>query len=75
MSKEIEWSKFYGEGTVVCYCDTCQKEEQYDFDNNRPPYNEIQNELRKKGWLSCKVHGNWHDFCSEECRNKYIKEH
>ena len=44
------------------------------FTDNYPDYKSFQNELKEKGWMACKIHGEWHDFCSEYCRNKYIKE-
>lgn len=73
--KEIEWSEFFGVGEIVCTCETCSAEERFDFDDNRPDYKEVQKELIQKGWHSCKVNGQWHDFCCEACRNKYIKTH
>lgn len=72
--KEIEWSKIYGEGKVVCSCDRCTQEVEFEFENNTPDYKSVQNEIRKLGWLSCKVQGKWRDFCCEKCRNEFIKD-
>lgn len=75
MSKEIEWSELYGVGTIVCTCDNCSAQEEFEFDDNNPDFRAAQNALRRFGWMSCKVHGEWYDFCSEKCRNNYIKAH
>lgn len=73
MSKEIEWSELYGVGTIVCTCDNCSAEEKFDFEDNNPNFKAAQNLLRSIGWVSCKVNGEWRDFCCERCRNSYIK--
>lgn len=73
MSKEIEWSELYGVGTIVCTCDNCSAEENFDFEDNNPNFKAVQSLLRSIGWVSCKVNGEWRDFCSERCRNSYIK--
>ena len=75
MSKEIEWSELYGVGDVICCCDTCSTYERFEFEDNNPDYKCIQKELRKLGWMSLKIGETWHDFCCEQCRNTYIKEH
>lgn len=75
MSKEIEWSEMYGVGTIVCCCDTCSAVEEFDFDDNYPDFEAAQRELKKLGWMPCKVNGRWYDFCSEKCRNAFIKAH
>ena len=74
MSKEIDWSPFYGEGEIVCTCDQCKKEERFEFEDNYPDYAKAQRELREIGWQSIKSKGVWLDFCCERCRNTYIKE-
>lgn len=75
LSKEIEWSKIYGEGTIVCTCDNdCGTAETFDFTDNFPNYKGAQEELKNKGWLSCKINGHWYDFCCEKCRNGYFKK-
>ncbi len=73
--KEIEWSKYYGAGEVVCTCDNCHTEKRFEFEDNNPDYKSIQMELNKLGWMPTKLGGRWHDFCCEKCRNTYIKEH
>lgn len=73
MSKEIEWSELYGVGTIVCTCDNCSAEENFDFEDNNPNFKAAQNLLRSIGCVSCKVNGEWRDFCCERCRNSYIK--
>ncbi len=73
--KYIEWSSTFGEGEIVAQCDNCKNEakERYEFYDNDPDYGEYSKELRRNGWLSCKIHGSWFDFCCEKCRNTYIK--
>lgn len=73
MSKEVEWSPFYGEGDIVCTCEQCGCAERFPFDDNHPDYAEAQHELMKLGWVSLKIDGKWHDFCCESHRNKFIK--
>lgn len=73
MSKDIDWSTTYGEGTIVCTCDNCHKEEEFDFEDNNPDYRSVQKQLFEKGWESLKISGIWYDFCCEECRNRFVK--
>jgi len=73
MSKQVEWSAFYGEGDIVCECEQCSVEERFHFDDNHPDYKGAQEKLNKMGWVSVKIKGKWHDFCGEDCRNTYIK--
>lgn len=49
MSKEIEWSEYYGVGEIVCYCDNCSEYERFEFDDNNPDFREAQQRLRKLG--------------------------
>ena len=72
--KDLEWSDIYGEGEIVAECDCCGNTERTEFTENYPDYKSFQNELKEKGWMACKIHGELHEFCSEYCRNKYIKE-
>ena len=74
MSKDVDWSPFYGEGEIVCRCDKCHREERFDFDDNHPDYAAAQRKLYGMGWLSFKSKDRWFDFCSEECRDRFIKE-
>lgn len=74
MSKEVEWGQIYGEGEVICTCDTCGHQKRFPFEDSSPDYRGVQGQLFNIGWTSCKVKGSWHDFCCEYCRNKYIKE-
>lgn len=72
--KKIEWSEYYGVGKIVCSCDACSSTEEFEFEDNKPDFAGAQKELRKMGWTSLKNNGKWYDFCSEKCRNKFIKE-
>ena len=72
--KEVEWGLIHGEGAIVCYCDQCSSTEEFEFDDSQPDYRAAQQQLFDMGWKSMKISGEWHDFCCEECRNKYVKE-
>lgn len=72
--KEVEWGVIHGEGTVVCCCDQCSASEEFEFDDGHPDYREAQRQLFGMGWIAEKIKGQWHDFCCEDCRNRYIKE-
>lgn len=74
MSKEIEWGQIYGEGDVVCTCDQCGHPLRFPFEDSTPDYKRVQKQIFAMGWTSCQVNGIWRDFCSEYCRNQYIKK-
>lgn len=74
MSKEIDWGLVHGEGTINCICDNCGVVEDIDFDDG-PDFREAQDTIQDKGWVSTKIKGQWFDFCCEDCRNQYIREH
>ena len=70
--KEVEWGPYYGEGDIQCTCDNCGNQHLVEC-NGEPDFKMAQEEIRKEGWISTKVHGIWYDFCSEKCRNSFIK--
>lgn len=72
MSKEIEWGDSFGEGEIGCFCDECGDVESIPFENG-PDFRDAQQALKAMGWRSAQIHGEWYDFCCEECRNDYIK--
>ncbi len=72
MSKEVEWGLIHGEGEIVCTCDQCNADYSYDFDDGYPDYRAAQDEIRSMGWVSLKVGNEWYDFCSQECKQKFI---
>ena len=72
--KDVEWSDIHGEGDVICMCDQCNREHLVECDG-APDFRLAQREIQEMGWMSLKIHGVWHDFCCEKCRNDYIKEH
>ena len=46
----------------------------FRFSGRGAPPGSSRKELReKKGWVTTKVNDRWKDFCSEECRNRYIR--
>jgi len=75
MSKELDFDGWW-EGTAVYTCDCCHSEEKFRFDDEDEAKNSKEHRkiLREdKGWFTTKIEGVWHDFCSEKCRNKYIR--
>jgi hypothetical protein len=75
MSKEVEWGLIHGEGEIISTCDECGKTVSTEFDEGHPDYRQAQADIEANGWRSTKVNGEWRDFCTEECRNGYIKRH
>lgn len=73
--KEVEWGTEYGCGEIVCECDYCSETTEHEFEDGSPDFRGAQEHIRDLGWTSTKVNGHWHDFCSEDCRNSFIKEH
>lgn len=74
MSKEVEWGQIFGEGDVVCACDNCGHTLRFPFEDSTPDFRGVQTRLFEMGWTAIKVSGVWQDFCSEYCRNQYIKK-
>lgn len=72
--KNTEWGQEYGCGVISCMCDNCSATEEYEFDECNPDYREAQEHIKSLGWLSTQVQGAWKDFCSESCRNGYIRK-
>ena len=73
MSKELEFDGWW-EGDAVYSCDCCHKESRYPFTSEEEANSyQPRNELKSRGWIFTKVNGQWKDFCSEACRNKYIR--
>lgn len=77
MGRELNFGTGYWEGDVVYSCDCCGKEVRFEFWTEEEEHNISgqRSALRKKrGWIFTKVNGLWRDFCSEKCRNQYIRE-
>lgn len=73
MARELKFDGYW-EGDAVYSCDQCGKESKgFRFDSEDVGSKRHRAELRKRGWITTKVKEEWHDFCCEECRNKYIK--
>lgn len=66
----------YWEGAVCYTCDCCGKEERFRFDGESEAknYKGQKKQLQDNGWIFTQVYSRWHDFCSEECRNRYIRK-
>ncbi len=74
MSKNIEWGIVHGEGEVVAECDNCFAEEDFPFEDSCYDFKEVSRQLRTiHGWISKKIHGEWYDFCCEECYKEFLK--
>jgi hypothetical protein len=72
MSRDLEFTGWW-EGDAVYSCDCCGKSEPFAFDSEDIDSKAHRAELRKRGWNFCKVDGEFRDFCSERCRNQYIR--
>ena len=71
MSKYCEWNEEFGTGGVLkCKCDYCGKQHNFKF-KKHPDYKEAQTKLKNKGWFARKLDGEWYDFCSDECFEKF----
>lgn len=76
MSRELDFTGWWeGYAVYTCDCPGCARTEEIKFDsedeNNSKEHRRL---LRQdKGWITTKVNGRWKDFCSESCRNKYIR--
>lgn len=74
MSRELEFDGYW-EGEAVYSCDCCGKEEKFRFFSEDIDSKAHRAKLRENGWITTKVNGQWKDFCSEKCRNVYIRKH
>lgn len=61
------------EGETEYTCDCCHKKERYRFDDEDIDYKGQKTDLKSKGWIFTQVNGRWQDFCSESCRNAFIR--
>jgi len=60
-------------GTISCECDNCGETAEIEFDDT-PNFKACQNELNKSGWTTAQIDGEWKDFCSEKCAEKFKKD-
>ena len=74
MARELEFDGYW-EGSARYTCDCCGEIFRFRFDSEEEAndYKGQRDFLKKKGWIFTKVNGNWCDFSSETCRNKYIR--
>lgn len=76
MSKELVFDGWW-EGRAEYSCDECRKTESFLFTDEEEAKDSRahRKSLREDfGWITTKVEGQWRDFCSESCKNKYIRE-
>lgn len=71
--RELEFDGHWT-GDAVYTCEQCGEEERFRFDDEDVDSKAHRAYLRnEKGWITTKVNGQWADFCSEKCRNAYIR--
>lgn len=77
MARNLDFGQGYWEGDVVYACDCCGKKVRFEF-WSEDEANNVKGQRdalrRKRGWQFTKIKGDFFDFCSEMCRNKYIRE-
>ncbi len=74
MARELRFDGYW-EGDALYSCDCCQREERFRFDSDDIDSKAHRAKLRnKKGWITTKVDDIWRDFCSEKCRNQFIRK-
>lgn len=74
MSRELDFDGWWqGDAVYNCDCPGCHDKETYRFDSEEIDSKSHRADMRKKGWITTKVEGEWKDFSSEACRNKYIR--
>ena len=78
MSRTLEFTGWWvGDAVYECDCPGCHETKCFAFESE----DDINSSLHRKilraenGWITTKVNGEYKDFCSEECRNKYIKNY
>lgn len=73
MSRELVFDGYW-EGDAVYTCDNCGAHKKFRFDSEDVGSKKHRAHLRKKyGWCVTKIGKEWYDFCSERCRNQYIR--
>lgn len=76
MSRELTFDGYW-EGAAEYSCDCCGKTVKFRFDSEESAKNAKGHRealRRKRQWITTKVENQFHDFCSESCKNKYIRE-
>ena len=75
MARELEFDGYW-EGEVFYICDCCKKrvKKRFDGEDDANDFKGQKALLKAKGWIFTKVNGRWADFCSERCRNKFIRK-
>lgn len=76
MARELIFTGWW-EGQAEYTCDCCGKAMYFDFDDedSAKASRAQRKSLREDyGWITTKVDGIWRDFCSEPCRNRYIRK-
>lgn len=73
--RELEFDGWWT-GEVEYSCDCCGNVAKLPFDSEEEANNgkDHRRRLSKRGWQFTKVNNQFRDFCSEACRNKYIRE-
>lgn len=61
--------------SIEVECDECGLEYIYDCFGDGPDFKGCQEEIKSAGWISRTIDGEWHDFCCQECYDKFKKQH
>jgi len=70
MSKTVDWQY----SAITCECDNCGNIAEIEFDGEGPNFKVCQQELKKLGWVSAQIDGEWEDFCCKECKQKFLEK-
>lgn len=75
MARELEFDGYW-EGEAIYCCDNCDSKKRFRFGSEDDCDSKAhRTKLREKhGWITTKVNNQWKDFCSEDCRNSYIRK-
>lgn len=76
MSTQLNFDGYW-EGIAEYSCDNCGKTVKFRFDDEESgkDYKGRRTQLKEKfGWQFTKVNDIWVEFCSETCRNSYIRK-
>lgn len=71
MSKNHEYGDNFGEGVILCTCDNCGTDEEYEFFDGLS-YKDAHDHVASLGWCCWQVAGEWKDFCCADCRKEYM---
>ncbi len=74
MSKCVDINEQSGVGSIVCQCDNCCEKHKFNIKDNNIDYKACYDDLRSIRWITKSIGGQWYDFCSEECYQKFLED-